>query len=215
MVLWERESLLLSFVKWKKYTRLKLRNVETVAFRLGITNTLRYYFKRWHEIKEWMVEETNHKVIIKQKSMNHIFLLLRFSKWFRYSCSRGQRIRILRKRWDHWLHNITHQKQERQIFGDLVHTIQLSRKAELITQWQKELNIVKDHQNNQIKEIEQRRNLTTYLILSQLCCGHSKPLLMRSWYIVSLNQAFFFIISETKKKLNCLLVLKIVAEYSC
>ena len=133
--MWQRESLLLNFLAWKKYTKRQKRNVEAVASCLGAKAILRYSLWRWLHMKRISMDETKLKIAEIQKRTNELCLILHFCQWFDFSRSRGRRIRQLKKCWDNWFLHTHQQKKERTLFSDAVRIIQLTRKTALISQW--------------------------------------------------------------------------------
>ena len=184
MVLWERESLLLTFTKWKKLTRLSKRNAEATASRLGAHVTLRFFFQRWHENHVILKKELILDIGRKRKKISESLLRLHFDKWFGFSRSRGRRMRVIKKYWNDWLSHANHQIEERKLLAEVMTALQVTRKALLIRKWHSErLRRIKI-QIDQRKKIKGCKNPRVIHLISIWVNCTPKLILMCFWKMV-------------------------------
>jgi hypothetical protein len=183
--MWERESLLLLFHAWRRFVRRRYQNIETTANDLGLKVILRYCFQRWQENRRILSTQENLTFEIIRKRRDTFNLLLHFSAWFNFSGSRGRRIRNTRKYWDNWLSCAYRQKQERQLYSKTVRTIQVVRKAALLTQWRKAIYQSYHQKNNQQEKLIQYNDPRIIYLLSCWFPSSPKLLIMSCWKAVS------------------------------
>lgn len=185
MTIWERESLLLTFGTWKKYTVRSKRNVESTAPRLGVKVVLRYCFKRWRENQLLCIQTTNLKLERARTKMKEFLLMSNFSKWFQFSRYRGRRMRLMRKCWDDWLSHSKDQIQERQVFSKAVSTIRIVKKYSLLIQLRSRLRTISELETQQRKKIQGCSNPRSLYLLS-LWINNTPTLMLKScWKAVS------------------------------
>ena len=175
--MWERELLLTSFLSWKRYSSKEWKRVEDGAKKLGDKAIATYYVQRWRQNQKLEAQRTKKKIETIYKRKNDRILLSHFMQWFAYSQCRGKRIRKTRKLWKQWISFIYQQQEDRRSLKLLLKSIQMSRKAYVVTHWMKAKLLSQQEQIRNTKNMGKIQPKLLYTL--SLWINHSPKLFVK------------------------------------